>query len=101
MIVFTFKLTFSYSYGIISFLIPYALALFYILYNKPQFLIAAILGLNGAGELTRSFYEISDLFDHRNSYIGTVLIVEWINVEYLGNIKYDSPVLRFGKGAKL
>ena len=25
------------------------------------------------------------------------MIAEWINVEYLGNIHYDSPVLRFGK----
>ncbi|KAL5492777.1 hypothetical protein ACEPAI_4224 [Sanghuangporus weigelae] len=63
-------------YGIVALLIPFALALFYILYNKPQFFVAGILGLNGA---------------------GTVLITEWINVEYLGNSRFDSPVLRFGK----
>lgn len=28
---------------------------------------------------------------------GTVLILEWINVEYLKNTHYDTPVLRFGK----
>lgn len=28
---------------------------------------------------------------------GTVLITEWINVEYFGNTRFDSPVLRFGK----
>ncbi|KAL5513531.1 hypothetical protein ACEPAH_3930 [Sanghuangporus vaninii] len=63
-------------YGVAALLFPFALALFYVLYNKPQFFVAGILGLNGA---------------------GTVLITEWINVEYLGKSQFDSPVLRFGK----
>lgn len=29
--------------------------------------------------------------------IGTVLITEWINVEYYGISDFDPPVLRFGK----
>ena len=33
----------------------------------------------------------------RTRVIGTVLILEWINVEYLGNTRYDAPPLRFAK----
>ncbi|TDL26998.1 hypothetical protein BD410DRAFT_783138 [Rickenella mellea] len=63
-------------YGIIALLVPYAFGFMYMLYEKPQFFVAALLALNGT---------------------GTVLIVEWINVEYLHNVHYDSPILRMGK----
>ncbi|TDL22448.1 hypothetical protein BD410DRAFT_748734 [Rickenella mellea] len=63
-------------YGIVALLVPYAFGFMYIFYEKPQYFVAAFLALNGA---------------------GTVLIVEWVNVEYLHNTHYDSPALRMGK----
>ncbi len=57
-------------------LIPYGLILMYVLHEKPKFFVAALLAMNGT---------------------GTMLILEWSNRVVLGNTKYDTPVLRFGK----
>jgi len=57
-------------------LIPYALILMYVLHEMPKYFVAALLAMNGT---------------------GTMLIAEWANRVVLGNVNYDSPVLRFGK----
>ena len=57
--------------------------------------MAGILGLNGAG---KSLQALSCPFIQEPFvFTGTVLITEWINVEYFGNTEFDPPVLRFGK----
>ena len=46
----THIILYSRSYGLVCMLAPYALASFYILYEKPQFFVAAMLALNGTGQ---------------------------------------------------
>ncbi|KAF8585693.1 hypothetical protein K439DRAFT_1660110 [Ramaria rubella] len=64
-------------YGIACVLVPYALIMQYLFYEKPSFFVVALLGLNAS---------------------GVIIMTEWIAVEYLHRPNFDSPALRAGKG---
>lgn len=54
----------------------FAIPLEYCVYEKPQLFVLALLALNSA---------------------ASIIIIEYISVDYLGNTAFDTPALRAGK----
>ncbi|KAF8507686.1 hypothetical protein BU17DRAFT_57210 [Hysterangium stoloniferum] len=62
-------------FGVVCMILPYALIMQYILYERPSLFVLALLAMNGTGVL---------------------VVTEYVAVEYLGRANFDSPALRTG-----
>ena len=64
------------SYGMCALLAAFAIPLEYCVYEKPQLFVLSLLALNSA---------------------ASIIVIEYLNVDYYGRTTFDTPALRAGK----